>query len=262
MKAFLLGLPTALGFLTRLGPARRMDGGFAAALFWFPAVGLILGGLLAGPMALGFLHGHAWVQAWVVVGGSLMLTRGLHWDGWCDVFDAWGSGARGERFWEVIKDSRAGAFGVMAICMGLFGQIFLIRSALAMDAWQAVAYAFVQGRVLSVAVLFAGQGMLRPGLGSLFGNGARQWVLGAVFLQGVAAALWLLPAPAVALAVVLALPGYVELRSLARRQGGMNGDFLGAAVIWGELSALLGFVLASPLFLPGAWPGAWPGPGF
>lgn len=254
MKRFLLGLPTALGFMIRLGPARAVEGGFAHTLFWFPAVGLVLGGILAGPVALGFLRGHTWVQAWLVVGGSLLLTRGLHWDGWCDVWDAWGSGARGERFWEIIKDSRVGAFGAMSLCMGLFGQIFLVHAALAMDAWQPVVYAFVQGRALSVAVLFAGQGVLRPGLGSLFGQGARQWMLLAVVLQAVAAALWLLPIPGPALAVLLALPGFVELRALARRQGGMNGDFLGAAIVWGELSALLGFVLSSPL--------SWPGPGF
>ena len=255
MRDFLLGLPTALGFLTRLGPARVVEpGGFAATLFWFPAVGLVLGGLLAGPLAMGFLRGHAWVQAWLVVGGSLLLTRGLHWDGWCDVWDGWGSGARGERFWEAVKDSRAGAFGAMALCMALFGQIFLVQALIGQQAWWAVAYAFIQGRVLSVAVLYSGRGLLRPGLGSLFARGARQWVLAAVILQGLAAAIWMLPPVAVTLAVVLALPGFVELRALAHRQGGMNGDFLGAAVIWGELSALLGFVLATPL--------AWPGPGF
>ncbi len=255
MKRFLGGLFTALGFLTRLGPARPVGpGGFAASLFWFPAVGLGLGMLLAGPMAMGFLRGHPWVQAWLVVGGSLLLTRGLHWDGWCDVWDAWGSGADGERFWEVLKDSRAGAFGAMALCMGLFGEVFLVRAALAMDAWMPVAYAFVQGRALSVAVLYSGRDRLRPGLGSLFADGARSWVLLLVVLQTVAAAVWLLPTPAPALAVILALPGFAELRGLSRRKGGMNGDFLGAAVIWGELSALLGFVLSSPL--------SWPGPGF
>ncbi|WP_424991887.1 hypothetical protein [Nitratidesulfovibrio liaohensis] len=34
------------------------------------------------------------------------------------------------------------------------------------------------------------------------------------------------------------------LAALARREGGLNGDFLGACIILGEMSALLGTTLA------------------
>ena len=44
-----------------------------------------------------------------------ILTRGLHLDGLCDVADAIGSGAPRERALEILKDSRTGAMGVLAV---------------------------------------------------------------------------------------------------------------------------------------------------
>ncbi|MEG6551942.1 adenosylcobinamide-GDP ribazoletransferase, partial [Desulfocurvibacter africanus] len=116
------GFFTALAFLTRLVPARLgKPEDLAAAMAWLPAVGLVLGGLLVVPLALGLFSATPWVQAWLLVIANLWATRGLHLDGLADVADGWGSGADGQRFWEIVKDSRLGAFGAMGLLLTLTG---------------------------------------------------------------------------------------------------------------------------------------------
>lgn len=44
-----------------------------------------------------------------------IISRGLHHDGLCDVADAYGSGRTNEKFREILKDSRIGSFGVIAL---------------------------------------------------------------------------------------------------------------------------------------------------
>jgi adenosylcobinamide-GDP ribazoletransferase len=71
-----------------------------------------------------------------------------------------------------------------------------------------------------------------PGAG--FGN--RLLVLGLTILAG----LLLAPGRGVVAGCLLAAAATVALFRLARSRGGLNGDFLGAAVILGEIAACLG----------------------
>jgi adenosylcobinamide-GDP ribazoletransferase len=246
------GFLAALGFLSRLGPADLVESRvLAQSLTLFPTIGLLLGMILALPFAYGFLPGHYWIQAWLLLGGSLWLTRGLHFDGWCDIWDAWGSGANGEKFFTVMKDSRAGAFGVVAICMAVFGQLFLFREVLGEGALHIVPWALLLGRGSAAVLGVIARDMRRPGLAGEFLSHAKPWMLVPIILQIAVAGIVFAPPPGCVLALVLATLGIVELYHLAKRNGALNGDFLGAAVIWGELSALLGWSLTGAEPLPG-----------
>jgi adenosylcobinamide-GDP ribazoletransferase len=252
------GFLAALGFLTRLGPAQELEAReLAPGLTFFPFIGLMLGMILVLPFAYGFLPGHHWVQALVMLGASLWLTRALHWDGWCDVWDAWGSGKSGDEFFRVIKDSRAGSFGVLALCMAVFGQLFLFRQILALEAFHIVPWALLLGRGCAAILAVAARNMPRHGLAGQFLSHARPWMLGPIVLQVlITGAVFAIPTSAV-LALALSSLGVLELYHLARRNGALNGDFLGAAVIWGELSALLAWNLTGGAKFPGilSW---WP----
>ncbi|SKA74539.1 adenosylcobinamide-GDP ribazoletransferase [Desulfobaculum bizertense] len=245
MKFLIDSFTACLGFLTRLAPPRMYENHvFAAAMWWFGVVGLILGTLLVTPFAVGVLRGQPWIQAWLLLGGSLTLTRGLHWDGWADLFDGWGSNATGDRFWEIVKDSRNGAFGVIALIMGLSGQLLLMHQLFAAQAYGFIFFAFIFGRAMCVFTAYLGRKMTRPGQGKLSMDGATTpvalfhlcmvlffaWILGG----------WRYVLPVLCLGAI----GLTELYSLGRKHGAMNGDFLGAAVIWGELSAMLAGCIA------------------
>lgn len=242
MRALLL----ALSFLTRLWPARlAQEEDFPATLPWFPVVGMLLGALLAGPFHLGLLPKTPWLAAWLALLGSLFLTRGLHWDGWADLCDAWGSRAEGERFWQIVKDSRIGAFGVMGLFAGLAGQLLLLHHCLGWGLHAGVGYAFVFGRGLAVGLMAINRNLARPGLAAAFLPGATPGRLALAAALTLGPGLWLLPLPALAGALLLGGLGLFELTVLARRNRGLNGDFLGCAIVWGETAALLGLALTS-----------------
>ncbi len=242
----LSGFAAAMSFLTRLGPARVFSSKeMAQSLRHFSVAGLIIGALCTLP-----LHGllgtrHATVQGWLWVGLSLWLTRGLHWDGWADLWDAWGSATRGERFWLIMKDSHIGAFGAMGLVMGLGGQLLFASELAASSAWTGLLWAPVWGRAASALLAALGTAPPSSSLGRLFLPGATPVVV-ATQLAVAGAAGWLLVGlPALGTSACILLPGLVALVRLSRQQGGMNGDFLGAMIIWGELAALAGCLLTT-----------------
>ena len=86
----------ALTFLTRLGRARITSSeAIARSMSMYPLVGVLIGAALA---LAALLPLSSWVLAWGLAGLNIYLTRGLHWDGWADLWDAWGSGATDDRF--------------------------------------------------------------------------------------------------------------------------------------------------------------------
>lgn len=67
-----------------------------------------------------------WVAAVLSTAATLALTGGFHEDGMADVADGLGGHLPAERALEVMKDSRLGAYGVMALCMILLGKIVFV----------------------------------------------------------------------------------------------------------------------------------------
>ncbi len=261
---------TALCFLTRLGRGRMIaEEDFGPSLVWFPCVGLLVGALAVLPAWLGLFGGHPLLQGWLIAGISLWLTRGLHYDGWADLWDGWGSAAKGERFWEIVKDSRAGPFGVMGLVMGLGGQV-LAFAALAgiaaggwieaghsggghmgavadglsqSAAWGAIIWCFVVGRLACMASLCLSKARVRPGLAGMFAPGATPQALTLSLVQTILLGLLLTTPGTVLAGLTLTGLGLYGLVGFSRRVEGFNGDFMGTAVILGELCAALAALL-------------------
>lgn len=110
-------LIAALRFLTRLpipGPATRAAD-LPFALAWFPLVGALCGAALGGTF-IGLAHG--WpvpVAAVLAIAVGLLLTGGFHEDAVSDAADGLGGGTDTERVLAIMKDSRIGAYGAMAL---------------------------------------------------------------------------------------------------------------------------------------------------
>jgi adenosylcobinamide-GDP ribazoletransferase len=109
------GFWAALQFLTRI-PVPPGQYRLEAAFGWLPVVGFLLGGILAAADAgMRAVPVSPLVASTVVVVLLLALTGALHADGLMDTCDAVFAHASLERRLEIMRDPRAGAFGVVGL---------------------------------------------------------------------------------------------------------------------------------------------------
>jgi adenosylcobinamide-GDP ribazoletransferase len=117
----LKGSITAIRTLTAIPVPGKEGDDFSSALPWFPLVGLLLGLMLYLVSYLwSLLPFDRWTWGCAVILTALIIwiTRGLHMDGLADWADSLGGFGR-ERRLAIMKDSSVGAFGVMAIVLGI-----------------------------------------------------------------------------------------------------------------------------------------------
>lgn len=233
------GLIVAIQFLTRL-PTPRMSvssDAFAASMRWFPAVGLIVGALVA---AAGWTGARIdpWTGAFCALLVWVAVTGALHLDGLGDIADASGAAHKDrERLLAVLGDPHAGSFAVVAIALQLIAKLVLLHALL--DAHALVAIALVPFAARIGPLLWSrALPDLHAGLGSRFRNAVRpvDFIIWGVLLL---AAAWVSPS-------LLATPPIFLLWGwwLMRRIGGISGDGHGAGI---ELSETL--LLAAALLL-------------
>lgn len=208
--------------------------------FWYPVVGLLLGGILCSCAFAAFqCTASSWVAAWLYILLSAWLTRALHYDGLADVADALGSGKSGDAFHAVLKDSRIGAFGCMALILALSGQLSMAAACIDKGAFAALFFAPVLGRSLPMLFTLAAPPHPAANLGAIVSEApalsCRLLCLAAICIFGPLC----LGLAKAGIAVLLSLSCLLFLSRAARREGGYNGDFFGALIICGECAALL-----------------------
>ena len=242
----------ALGFLTRI-PAPRVDVtpsvlGLSAG--FFPLVGLLLGGLWAGLFwLLRDVPPHPW---WTLVflAVSALATGALHLDGLADLVDGLGGG-RGDRArtLEIMRDTRIGSFGVVALVLFLAAKGIALHEALRTPkALTLLLVAPLVARFAAVPLLAFFPSARPDGLGRAFRErcGAPSLLLAA---GTTGAALWL-AGPVVWLPSAAALGAALALAvGVAVRLKGLTGDAIGAAIEAAELGFL--FTAAAPRILGG-----------
>jgi len=117
-RSLLDQLIAAIRFLTIIPVPGAMAAGerlLATAIALFPLVGVLIGGLLA---LVGLVANRLWgdgVRAVAIVAIWGVLTAGLHLDGLSDTFDGVMSWRSPERKLEIMRDSRIGVMGALAL---------------------------------------------------------------------------------------------------------------------------------------------------
>jgi adenosylcobinamide-GDP ribazoletransferase len=218
---------------------------------WFPLVGAVLGGLLLFVHGItGLIFQPAVCNAIVVV-MWIVLTRGFHLDGLADTFDGLGGGATREARLAIMKDSRLGTFGVLAvICMLLLK--FVVLDGLK---WQFFSKTLILAPILGRWVMLIGIRFFpsaRPGgLGDIFCRNCtnRELVIGtasaivlAVLLSGLYGLFFM---------AVAGCAAYLAARLLFRALGGLTGDSYGTLCEIGEVTTLLAASFIMHLFMLG-----------
>ena len=198
------------------------------------------------------LQGHSyapWLAAVLSTVATLALTGGFHEDGMADVADGLGGHLPAERALEVMKDSRLGAYGAMALCMGLLAKVVLVAALIHLQqAWAMVLVCCIHVlsrgaplalmRVLAHVSLPASSKTLHIASSPLR---ARDLLVALLWcLPAMAWMAWML-SPAVLLTVLCTgatITSYMGWR-FQRRLGGMTGDCLGATQQLCELGMYL-----------------------
>lgn len=239
-------LLAAFRFLTRIplpGPETRPED-IGRAVGWFPLVGGLVGLATAAAFVGAARLWPPLAAAVLAIAFGLMLTGGFHEDGATDATDGLGGGWTRERVLEIMKDSRIGAYGSMALwCLLAFRAAALL--ALQDRILLAFPLAMVLGRASVALILRA-----LPPIGTGLAKEVHRGVGWAPFLQacglalaGVAGA-WRLGLPRAGLAALCALGATLLWTAyLRRRLGGHSGDLLGAGNQLAEAGALLALML-------------------
>ena len=251
MPPWLLAFRAAFTFLTRIpvGGFPYPPKTWAWISIWFPLVGAILGGLQA--LVWIGLDGHSDpTRAIIVVGLSILITGGFHEDGLSDSADALGGAYDKENVLRILKDSRIGAFGALALILAL-----MLKISLLVDLGEMAPIGLVLGQSLSRALPVVQLG-IQPYVrredpeaksrevarsGRAQAGIALLWALG---LLGMASGLGV---PASGLfGMVIAMVGVATVFGgyVQRRVGGLTGDFMGAIQQLSELGILFALVLA------------------
>lgn len=220
----------ALMTLTRLPAGRLTDPvpSMAAARWAFPLVGVAVGVIVALVFAVaGMLGVPSILAALLAVGAGMLATGALHEDGLADCADGFWGGRDRDRKVEIMRDSRIGTYGTLALILVVALRATSLAS-LADALWSIIGVA-VLSRFAMVAAIERMSPAQPDGLGATVAEGASQLRLAAlVSLLGVFA-LWMSVGFVGAL-IVLVVGGLAGLwvAGLARRHiGGQTGDVLG-----------------------------------
>ena len=241
----------AIGFFTRLPVPCSVSGsaaGLRDAARYLPAVGLLVGGIAATTW---FVAAQFWPPMLAILlsmAATLHATGAFHEDGLADTADGLGGGWEKTRILEIMKDSRIGSYGVVALCLVLAGK-FLALSAL--DAALLPA-ALLAGHAVSrfaATCLLATMDYARDDATSRAApvatrlSGAALAMAGGCALTGCLG----LPWPQVlAGAAACALATLWLAAKFRRWLGGYTGDCLGAVQQVGELAFYLGLLARWP----------------
>jgi adenosylcobinamide-GDP ribazoletransferase len=222
----------AAGFLTIFPvlprrPATRES--IAASFGWFPLVGFAVGGALGvEDWLLGLLFGPVLRSALVVLSLAI-ITGAVHLDGLADAADALGAGRNRARALEIMRDSRIGSFGAIALFFVLGLKLFALSSLAGAHRWIAIYIAVGLARWAMVSVSYGLDYLRAGGAGAalLASHGGRN--LSAACATAVIALVPVL-SPRVLDAAVVAAIGALLIRALyGRWLGGVTGDLVGAA---------------------------------
>ena len=211
-------------------------------LWAYPLVGLIVGG--SGAACLGLattLWLPAQLAALLAVAITAIVTGAMHEDGLADFADGVGGGRSKEQKLEIMRDSRIGTFGALALIVSIFAKVEALAS---LPAGLAPG-AFVLIHILARGLLAVPFLLLGPARADGLGQGAGRPQLataGVALLIGAlsAAAVELnRPFAGLTLAIVVVLAVLAVCRVAQRYLGGATGDVYGAAEQAAEVAGLM-----------------------
>jgi len=248
-------LLAVVAFYSRLPvPAPRQGGDLSASVWVVPVASLVVAAPAALALVLAAALGAPDLFAAVLAVALLTVVTGaIHEDGLADCADGFWGGTTRLRRLEIMRDSRIGTYGVLALVLAALAKVALLADALA-DAGPLGAAALLiasatAGRTVALYPWVGLPNAREDGLAVMMGRPCpavfrRAVLLGLVVTAGLTA--WL-SIPGFALAAVAAAVAARAVAGVAdAKVGGHTGDVIGAAVVLGDLAYLAAFIMWLP----------------
>ncbi len=246
MKSFFVPLSAAIRFLTVLPLSWRTgddSSSFSVSLYFFPVVGALIGslGYVLAALLCNFLP--IKVVAVCMLGFLAFISGCLHLDGLADSADGLLSSRPRERALEIMKDSRTGAMGVVAIVFLLLGKYSALSSMDIKTFCLAIFFMPLAGRC-SLVFVMALQSYARKegGLGQLFYSEKSKKAAGLSLLIMMFLLAVLAPSAIAVVFITLFCTLFLFTRWCNVKLGGATGDTLGAACEIAEMVTAIAFV--------------------
>lgn len=243
MKSFLI----AMQFLTRIKLSKTIvinTENFGRSGLYFPLVGLIIGSILA--LAFFFINQvfQPLTSVIIVITLEILVTGGLHLDGFMDSCDGIFSGRERERMLEIMKDSRVGSMGVLGILLLLGLKTAFLLEIQTKDIIPVIIVMPMLGRLAMIWVIMSFPSARENGLGEFFQKGTGGIRLYLIAVYAVLLCIIILPFKML-FTVVLTMTSSYYLSSLINKMlNGHTGDTYGAVSEVTELLFLFWYTTA------------------
>lgn len=239
----------ALSMYSRI-PVPRVDWkkeNMRYAMCFFPMIGVVIGAVM-------YLAG--WLLDKTSVGGlfrgvvftliPIIITGGIHMDGFMDTMDALGSWGDREKKLEILKDSHAGAFAILGMGCYMMWSV-AVWSELPAEVLRVCGVSFVLSRALSGFSVVTFPAARNSGLLKMFQDGAQKKVVRITMCLYVAAAVIMMAvmnARAMTGAVTGVMIAFLYYIVVSRKQfGGVTGDLAGFFLETAELAMFTGILV-------------------
>jgi len=237
VKKFLI----ALQFLTILpikikSKIRKED--FGKSLLFFPVVGALIGLVLTLALFLLKFLPTLVIGAFILI-LSIVITGGIHLDGFADTCDGFYGNKPKEKILEIMRDSRIGVMGVIGIISILLLKFNLIVSIPQGILWKILIAMAVFGRWSQTAACYISNYVRPEGKAKCFIEYAdkNEFFMGTFFT--IALFLLLMGLKGVILLIFSLVPVLLFINYTKKKIGGMTGDTIGAASEIAETGVLL-----------------------
>lgn len=211
-----------------------------ASVAYYPLVGFLIGVILAGIwLGAGYLF-KPLLASTLTVAGWAMLTRGLHLDGLADTADGLLSHRDRVRKLEIMKDSRIGTFGVLALILILGMKVASGTCFSGPASWPVWLLIPMWGRWAAVlTAVISPYARAEGGLGRPFVSlaGRRELLVAGGTTIGLS--VLVMGLIGLVLALLITLAALLGILVWQKEIGGVTGDILGAVIEMGETMGLL-----------------------
>ena len=251
MKSFLI----ALQFLTRISIVKQSEWtekSFGESVKYFPAVGAVLGIFYAAIVGAVNFFDLPLLTGAVGFAAMIILTGGIHCDGLMDSADGLFSGREREKILEIMKDSRAGSFGVVAMILVAALEVSTLAELAKLSTlWlcAAIYSAPIIARQMMTVIIYGFPYARKEGMGKAFAQVTTKQTF---FFAAAKLILLLLPLALINVmlffsagmaSVVVRIVSARFANFSMKKIGGVTGDIYGAVTTLAEMFVLITFLL-------------------